>query len=82
MEWDISVRGNWRWMKLEKRNFNNQWNKAKIIMKRERDPFVFLWASGHKGLICSFGKGHQTINSLKVELWVDNHLDAIVLNYW
>lgn len=59
MEWDICVRGNWGWTQLEKRNFNYQWNKTKKIVKRNRDPFVFLWALGHGGLICSFGRGKQ-----------------------
>jgi hypothetical protein len=51
-----------------KNNFNNQRNKAKKNNEKKKEPFAFLWALGHGGLICSFGKGYQTINSLKVEL--------------
>jgi hypothetical protein len=56
-------------MQLEKRNFNNQWNKTKNNNYEEKTrPSCFPLGFGAWGLICSFGKGDQTINSLKVEL--------------
>jgi hypothetical protein len=42
-----------------KKKFQPPMKQSKKIVKRNREPFVFLWALGHGGLICSFGRGKQ-----------------------